>query len=60
MKKVCKKCKMFVDGPVCTNCKSNQFSTVWQGRISIIDEEKSQLAQKLDMKAKGEYALKYR
>ncbi|MBS3119432.1 DNA-directed RNA polymerase subunit E'' [Candidatus Woesearchaeota archaeon] len=60
MKKVCKNCKLFVDGVTCPTCKGNQFSTVWQGRISVIDADKSVLAEKLEMKQKGEYALKYR
>ncbi len=59
-KKVCKKCKMFVDGNECPNCKGNQFSTNWQGRITITDPEKSAIAKKIGIKAKGEYAIKVR
>ena len=59
-KKVCKKCKIFVDGSECPICKSNQFSTNWQGRLYIVDPAKSMIAQKIDIKAKGEYAIKVR
>ena len=59
-KKVCKKCKVFVDGNECPVCKGNKFSTNWQGRISILDPEKSSIAKKVGMKAKGEYAIKVR
>ena len=59
-RKVCKKCKMFVDGNECPNCKSNQFSTNWQGRITITDPEKSEIAKKIGIKVKGEYAIKVR
>lgn len=57
-KKVCKKCKLFVDGPECPACKGNQFSTVWQGRIYVVDSDKSDIAKKVGIKLKGEYAIK--
>ena len=59
-KKVCKKCKYFVDGDECPVCKSNQFSTNWQGRIFIVDANKSQIAQKVGITVAGEYAIKAR
>ena len=59
-KKVCKKCKMFVEGGECPACKSNQFSTNWQGRLYVVDAGKSIIAEKIGLKAKGEYAIKVR
>lgn len=59
-KKVCKSCKLFVEGPQCPICKSKQFSTNWQGRLHIIDANKSMIANKIDIKVKGEYAIKAR
>ena len=59
-KKVCKKCKMFVEGNECPVCKSNQFSTNWQGRLYIVDANKSLVAEKIGIKSKGEYAIKVR
>lgn len=59
-KKVCKRCKMFVEGSECPVCKSNQFSTNWQGRLYIVDPVKSMIAQKIEIKTKGEYAIKVR
>ncbi len=59
-KKVCKRCKIFVEGNECPICKSNQFSNNWQGRLYIVDPLKSMIAQKIDIKAKGEYAIKVR
>jgi len=59
-KKVCKKCKRFVKGNECPICKGNQFSTNWQGRINVLDPEKSEIAKKIGIKEKGEYALKVR
>lgn len=57
-KKACKKCKIFVEGDTCPICKGNQFSTNWQGRIYINDPKKSEIAQKLGIDIKGEYAIK--
>jgi len=59
-KKVCKKCKIFVDGNSCPICKGNQFSLNWQGRLYILDANKSQVADKIEIKVKGEYTIKAR
>ena len=59
-KKVCKKCRMFVEGNVCPVCKSNQFSESWKGRLAIIDPEKSEIASKLKFSKKGNFAIKTR
>lgn len=57
-KKACKKCKIFVEGDECPVCKGNQFVTNWKGRINIIDANKSEIAKKIEVKIKGEYAIK--
>ena len=59
-KKACKKCKIFVEGNECPICKGNKFSTNWQGRINVIDPENSDIAKKIEIKVKGEYAIKVR
>jgi len=59
-KKACKKCKIFVEGNECPICKGNQFSTNWQGRLNVINLEKSDIAHKIGIKVKGEYAIKVR
>ncbi len=59
-RKVCKRCKLFVDAEECPLCKSSQFSTNWQGRITIIDAEKSMVAKKIGINMNGEYAIKAR
>ena len=59
-KKVCKRCKLFVEGNICPICKGNQFSANWQGRLYIVDANKSIIANKIEIKAKGEYAIKAR
>lgn len=57
-RKVCKKCKVFVKGNECPLCKGNQFSENWQGRINILDANKSDIAKKISITQKGEYVIK--
>ncbi|MFC1728238.1 transcription elongation factor subunit Spt4 [Nanoarchaeota archaeon] len=59
-KKVCKTCRVFVEGGECPICKGTNFSTNWQGRLSVTHVEKSKIAQKMAIKQKGEYAVKCR
>ncbi|MEM4282078.1 MAG: transcription elongation factor subunit Spt4 [Candidatus Woesearchaeota archaeon] len=58
MKKACKKCKIFVEGMECPICKGNTFTTTWRGRIAVLDAERSEIAKKIGVKIKGEYAIK--
>jgi DNA-directed RNA polymerase subunit E" len=58
MRKVCKTCKIFVEGPTCPVCKGNQFTENWKGRIFINNAEKSEIAEKIGIKVKGEYGIK--
>ncbi|MFC1801601.1 transcription elongation factor subunit Spt4 [Nanoarchaeota archaeon] len=57
-RKVCKKCKLFVEGDECPICHTSQFSNNWQGRIFINDPNRSEIAKKLGITVKGEYAIK--
>ncbi len=57
-KKVCKTCRIFVDGKECPLCKKQNFTTNWKGRIAILDARKSDVAKRVGIKKKGEYAIK--
>jgi len=59
-KKACKKCKLLVSGNECPLCKISSFANSWQGRLNILDANKSEIAKKLGIKVKGEYAIKVR
>jgi RNA polymerase subunit RPABC4/transcription elongation factor Spt4 len=59
-KKVCKTCKIFVEGEECPICKGNQFSTLFQGRVYVVDVMKSDIGKKMGIEIKGEYAIKVR
>ena len=56
--KVCKKCRLFVTGSQCPICKGTNFSTNWKGKIIIRDPKKSEVAKKMGITVKGEYAIK--
>jgi DNA-directed RNA polymerase subunit E" len=60
MKKVCKSCRIFVSGSQCPLCKNSSFTETWKGKIIIMDADKSEIAKKVSIKAKGEYAIKVR
>ena len=60
MKKACRQCKVLVDSGVCPICNNSDFSTSWNGRLTIIDPEKSEIAKKLEIKKSGDYAIKVR
>ena len=59
-KKACKTCKRLTEGNECPFCKTSSFANSWQGRISILDADKSEIGKKIGLKEKGEYAIKTR
>ena len=59
-KKVCKSCKYFYEGTECPLCKSTTTANSWQGRMTIIDTQKSFIGNAIGIKEKGEYAIKVR
>ena len=60
MKKVCKKCKVFVEGSACPECGGTQTTDAWKGRVHIINPASSEIAKKLKLSKPGTYAIKSR
>ena len=56
--KACKICNTIYEGDKCPKCGSKEFTDSFKGRIIVQDPEKSEIAQKLKIKEKGEYAIK--
>ena len=57
--KACKICKtIFIDGEKCPNCGSKEYVESFKGRIVILNPEKSEIAQKINLKEKGNFAIK--
>ena len=58
MKKACMKCRILTTGNTCPLCNGTTFSENWKGRVFISNPEKSEVAKKMAITAKGEYAIK--
>lgn len=57
--KACRKCKTIYEGKEkCPKCDSKEFSEGFKGRIVVVNPEKSDIAKKLKLNEKGEYAIK--
>jgi len=60
-RKVCKKCKVFVEGAqICPECGGNQFTESWKGRVIIFKPGESEIAKQMKIAKKGIYAIKTR
>lgn len=59
--KACKICNaVYETGEKCPKCDSKESTDSFKGRIIVKDPEKSEIAQKLGIKEKGEFAIKTR
>jgi len=59
--KACKICSTIYEGTdKCPKCESKEGTEGFKGRIVVLDPEKSELAQKLNLKDKGNFAIKTR
>lgn len=58
--KACKICKTIYEGEKCTSCDSREGTEGFKGRVVVINPEKSEIAQKLNLKSKGNFAIKAR
>jgi DNA-directed RNA polymerase subunit E" len=58
--RACRHCKNINENTVCPVCKNTEFSDDYSGLLVVVDPENSILAEKLDTKEQGNYALKIR
>ena len=58
--KACKICKKIYEGDKCPRCESRESTEGFKGRIVVVNPEKSEIAQKLNIKEKGNFAIKVR
>jgi DNA-directed RNA polymerase subunit E" len=59
--KACRMCNTIYDeGDKCPKCGSKENTDSFKGRVVIMNAEKSEIAKKLDIKEKGNYAIKAR
>ncbi len=60
MPRACRTCKIITDENVCPICKGTELSDDYSGLLIVLDTENSLLAEKLEAKEAGSYALKIR
>jgi DNA-directed RNA polymerase subunit E" len=59
--KACKICnKIYEEGSKCPKCDSKESTDTFKGRIVVVNPEKSEIAKKLNIKSKGNFAIKTR
>ena len=59
--KACRLCNAIYDaGDKCPRCGAKEFTDSFKGRVYIKDPEKSEIAKKLNIKDKGNFAIKTR
>jgi len=58
--KACKICNTIYEGDKCSKCGSKESTESFKGRIVVLDLEKSEIAKKLNLKEKGNFAIKTR
>ncbi len=58
--KACKICNLIYEGEKCPKCGSAESTDSFKGRIVILNPENSEIAKKLNIKEKGNFAIKTR
>ena len=59
--KACKLCNTIYEiGDKCPKCGAKESTDTFKGRIVVMNPEKSEIAQKLNLKEKGNFAIKTR
>jgi DNA-directed RNA polymerase subunit E" len=59
--KACRVCNViYGEGDKCPKCGSKESTDSFKGRVMMLDPEKSEIAKKLNIKDKGNFAIKTR
>ncbi len=58
--KACKVCKLIHEENLCPKCGAKETTEGFKGKIVVLNPEKSELASKLNIQEKGNYAIKIR
>ena len=58
--KACKICNTIHEAEKCPKCDSKESVDNFKGRIIVVNPEKSEIAGKLKLKSKGNFAIKTR
>ena len=58
--KACKICNKIYEGDKCPKCDSKESTDSFKGRIVVLNPEKSEIAKNINIKDKGNFAIKTR
>lgn len=58
--KACRMCRRIFEGEKCPSCDSKETTESFKGRVVVLNPEKSEIANKLKIKEKGNFAIKTR
>jgi DNA-directed RNA polymerase subunit E" len=58
--KACKICNTIYEGEKCPKCDSRESTENFKGRIILLQPEKSEIAPRIKLKDKGNFAIKTR
>tara|TARA_Y100000310_G_C20701497_1_gene830405 strand:- start:3166 stop:3354 length:189 start_codon:yes stop_codon:yes gene_type:complete len=57
--KACRNCRfVYEGGSKCPKCGGEERSDGFKGKVAVLNPEESEIAKKLELKQKGEYAIK--
>lgn len=56
--KACRNCKTIFNGVKCPKCGESEGVDSFKGKVSILNPERSEIASKLGIKAKGFFAIR--
>lgn len=58
--KACRLCNTIYEGDKCPKCDSKDSTESFKGKIVVLNPEKSEIANKINLKSKGNFAIKTR
>ena len=58
--KACKICNTIYEEDKCPKCDSRESTDNFKGRIVVLNPEQSEIANKLNLKSKGNFAMRTR
>ncbi len=58
--KACKICKTIHEEKLCPKCESKEHTEAFKGKIIVLNPEQSEIAKKIGLTEKGEFAIKTR
>jgi DNA-directed RNA polymerase subunit E" len=58
VERVCRVCKMIVEGHECPNCGNKELADSYKGKVVVVNPEQSEISKNLKIIKKGAYAVR--